>query len=181
VATSSSALRPVFSSSNPSIATVNGSTLRIVGTGTVQVMASQDGNFKYNPAASITRTVTVSKGSQDIYFDPKATLRGSIGKVVELSAICTSGLVPTYVASDPTVATITGSRLTVVGLGETTITASQPGNTCYNAASDVVQLLSIKKPLTAVYAAAGVAGALLVAGGVVWAASRSSGTQTRDE
>jgi hypothetical protein len=181
VATSSSALRPVFSSSNPSIATVNGSTLRIVGTGTVQVMASQDGNFKYNPAASITRTVTVSKGSQDIYFDPKATLRGSIGKVVELSAICTSGLVPTYVSSDPTVATITGSRLTVVGLGETTITASQPGNTYYNAASDVVQLLSIKKPLTAVYAAAGVAGALLVAGGLVWAVSRSSGTQTRDE
>jgi len=49
----------------------------------------------------------------------------------------------TYVSSNTSVATIVGGLIHVVGAGSTDITASQTGDTNYNAALDVVQPLTV--------------------------------------
>ncbi len=62
-----------------------------------------------------------------------------------LSANASSGLTISYASSDPDVATVSGNLVTIVGAGTTTITASQAGNTTYNAALNETQLLTINK------------------------------------
>ncbi len=56
-----------------------------------------------------------------------------------------SGLTVTYTSSNTDVATVSGSTITIVGAGTSTITASQAGNDDYNAASDVEQVLTVGK------------------------------------
>jgi len=48
-----------------------------------------------------------------------------------------------FTSSDESVATISGTTVTIVGVGTTTITASQAGNDFYNAAIDVTQTLTV--------------------------------------
>jgi len=59
-----------------------------------------------------------------------------------LSATTDSGLPITYLSSNPNVATVTGSTVTIVGIGRTLITASQVGNGTFSAAS-ATQLLTV--------------------------------------
>lgn len=60
-----------------------------------------------------------------------------------LGATASSGLPVTYTSSVPAVATVSGSQVTIVGEGSTTITASQIGNDIYNAAPNVPQVLLV--------------------------------------
>lgn len=55
-----SGLSVSYSSSNTSVATVSGNILTLVGTGTVDITASQGGNANYNPATNVVRTLVVS-------------------------------------------------------------------------------------------------------------------------
>lgn len=55
----------------------------------------------------------------------------------------------TYTSSNPLVATVLGNVVTITGAGSTNITASQAGNSSYNAAANVVQSLTVnQKTLT---------------------------------
>jgi hypothetical protein len=58
-------------------------------------------------------------------------------------ATASSGLAITYTTSNPNVATIINNMIHIVGLGSTTITASQAGNNGYNPATSVVQDLTV--------------------------------------
>ncbi|MFK8061148.1 MAG: T9SS type A sorting domain-containing protein, partial [Polaribacter sp.] len=62
-----------------------------------------------------------------------------------LTASASSGLTTTYTSSNTDVATVSGNTVTIVGAGSTNITASQIGNTNYNAASNVIQALAVGK------------------------------------
>ncbi|MEQ1587517.1 MAG: MBG domain-containing protein, partial [Cyclobacteriaceae bacterium] len=62
-----------------------------------------------------------------------------------LGATASSTLLVSYTSSDPGVATISGSTVTIVGAGSTIITASQVGDPTFNAASDETQTLTINK------------------------------------
>jgi phosphodiesterase/alkaline phosphatase D-like protein/uncharacterized protein YjiK/2',3'-cyclic-nucleotide 2'-phosphodiesterase (5'-nucleotidase family) len=66
----------------------------------------------------------------------------------DLVATASSGLPVSFISSNPAVATISGTTVTIVGLGTTDITASQGGNATYNAAPDVVRTLTVSKPPT---------------------------------
>ncbi len=60
-ATASSGLPVNYTSSNTSVAQIsNGNTVVIVGAGTANIIASQPGNASYNPAPSVSRTLTVA-------------------------------------------------------------------------------------------------------------------------
>lgn len=63
-----------------------------------------------------------------------------------------SGNAVTFTSSDPSVATISGNTVTIVGIGTTTITASQAGSSHYNAAPDITQTLTVQSTVTAVSA-----------------------------
>ncbi|MEJ0058045.1 MAG: fibronectin type III domain-containing protein [Bacteroidota bacterium] len=61
-----------------------------------------------------------------------------------LSGTSTSGLVLSYMSSNESVATVSGSTVTILGSGTTTITALQTGNTSFNAAPAVEQTLIVR-------------------------------------
>jgi antitoxin (DNA-binding transcriptional repressor) of toxin-antitoxin stability system len=60
-------------------------------------------------------------------------------------ASASSGLTVLVTSSNSAVATIVGGTIHIVGSGTTTITASQSGNTTYNAAANVTQTLTVDK------------------------------------
>ncbi|MCA6386157.1 MAG: T9SS type A sorting domain-containing protein, partial [Cytophagales bacterium] len=62
-----------------------------------------------------------------------------------LSATASSGLAVSYASSNTSVATVSGSMVTIVGAGTTTITASQAGNTGFAAATSVPQTLTVNQ------------------------------------
>lgn len=91
-----------------------------------------------------TRSVTLPQGSQTITFEPLVAHNYGDDDF-ELEATASSGLPVSYVSFDETVATVAGSTVTVIGVGTTTITASQEGNTQYLAASPVAHDLVVNE------------------------------------
>ena len=83
--------------------------------------------------AATTQTITFSslpvKGYGDVTFN--------------LTATSSSGLPVTYVSSNTTVATISGSTVTIKAAGYSFISAMQAGNTTYAAATPVAQPLIV--------------------------------------
>lgn len=132
----------VFTCSDPSIATISGNTVTIVGVGSAIITASQAGNAQYAPA-STTRALHVSREFQEIVFNsltPK-----NLGDVFTVSATASSNLPVSFASSNTSVATISGNVVTVVGVGTSTITASQAGDANYIPAAPVSQLLTVNK------------------------------------
>jgi hypothetical protein len=114
------------------------------GTALQGVIFTPTDAINYNTATG-TASVTVNMASQTITFgalgskvygDPSFTLTATGGA---------SGNAVTFVSSNLAVATVTGNTVTIVGVGITSITASQAGNTNYNAAVDVVQPFTVDK------------------------------------
>jgi hypothetical protein len=144
LATSSSLLPVSFSSSNPSVATVSGNTVTIVGAGTTTITASQPGDGTYSAAPDVPQTLIVSKAAQTITFPGILPCKVGDAPFV-LAPTSSSGLPVTLTSSDTSVATVSGFTVTVVGVGTTTITASQSGNSNYLAATSVPQMFVVGK------------------------------------
>ncbi|MHA6247793.1 MBG domain-containing protein, partial [Pontibacter sp. CAU 1760] len=91
---------------------------------------------------------TTIKANQIIVFSQLA--QKTFGDATfSLSATSNSGLAVSYTSSNPNVATVSGSTVTIVGAGMTEIIASQPGNNTYSAAGNVAQNLTvIARPVT---------------------------------
>jgi len=87
---------------------------------------------------------TTDKANQTITFDV-LTAKTYGDATFNLSADSTSGLTVTFASSDPTVASIAGTTVTILKAGQTTITASQAGNATYNPAADVERTLTVQK------------------------------------
>jgi hypothetical protein len=83
----------------------------------------------------LNQTITFGALPSKTYGDSSFNLTGSV----------TSGLTLSYSSSNTSVATVSGSVVTIVGVGSTTITASQGGNSSYNAATSVSQALTVNK------------------------------------
>ncbi len=143
-ATATSGLPISYTSSNPLVATITGSTVTVTGVGTTTITASQSGNDSYEPAPHVDRELVVSKGNQSITFAPlEDKILGS--PPFNLTATASSGLPVSYVSSNPEIATIEGSLVILHAAGSVTLTASQPGNDFYNTAEDVDQELVVVK------------------------------------
>ena len=143
-----------FTSSDETVASVSGSTVTIVGAGTATITASQAGNDNYSAALDVQQTLTIEKASQAITF---AALADKTYGDADFDLTATggaSGHEVTFTSSDETVASISGSTVTIVGAGTATITASQAGNDNYSAALDVQQTLTIEKASQAITFAA---------------------------
>jgi subtilisin family serine protease/formylglycine-generating enzyme required for sulfatase activity len=164
------------SSSNPEYLSVNGTSFSApLVTGTAALLLSKNPNLSVSDlrAALLNTTSTRSslagkcstggilnvssalaaaeiKESQTISFSSIASK--SFGdSSFALNASASSGLPITYSSSNPGVATVTGSSVTITGAGTTTITASQAGNSQYYAAPSIQQTLTVNpKPLVIV-------------------------------
>jgi hypothetical protein len=145
----SSDLTVTLSSVTPITCKVVNSTVAVLNVGVCTVIASQGGDANYNPAASLSRSFNVTKGSQTIEFAPIADV--SIKKSwIVISPTASSGLTVTLSAepiavceADPNFPS-TGVRL--YGWGVCTVTASQPGNNNYTAAPSVSRSFKVLPP-----------------------------------
>ncbi len=146
-ATASSGLPPTFSIvSGP--ATISGNTVTITGTGTVVVRASQTGNTNYSAATLVDQSFSVNQTAQTITFGALASKTYGDAPFT-VSATATSGLTPTFsIVSGP--ATISGSIVTITGVGTVVVRASQAGNANYGAATPVDQSFSVSKAVATV-------------------------------
>jgi sugar lactone lactonase YvrE len=123
-----------FSSSNENVATISGNTVHIVGAGTTNITATQAETTNYT-SASITATLTVEKATpalSNLTFSNKIVGDSpfSIGKILSDSSGALS-----YSSSNTLVAEISGNIITIVGPGQTTITATQEETDNYTSGS----------------------------------------------
>ncbi|MFN8276440.1 MAG: YDG domain-containing protein [Chitinophagales bacterium] len=112
----------------------------IAVTSTSTLGGADAGNYSLTQPTGLTGTIT--QASQSITFGSLAT-KTTADAPFSLTATASSGLSVSYTSSDPTVATISGSTVTIVGAGTTVITAAQPGNGNYSAATSVTQNLVV--------------------------------------
>lgn len=128
-ATASSGLPVEYTSSNTQVATINGSTVTINGAGTTTIKARQAGYPGYNNS-EIDRVLTVNKASQTIAFAPLPEKKFS-DNLFTLSASSNTNLPITFSSSNPGIASINGTKVTIHGAGTVIILASHAGNENY--------------------------------------------------
>ena len=143
-ATASSGLAVVFTSATTTICTVSGTTITLKAVGTCTINANQAGNANYLAAPQLPRSFVVSKGNQTITFGalPPKTYKDPNFAV---SATASSGLAVTFSSLTPTICTVSGTTVTLVGAGTCTIQAAQAGNANWNAAANVPQSFAVAK------------------------------------
>ena len=142
--------------------------LTLNGIGTITVQASQPGNANWSAATPVQQSFVVSRGSQAITFTPLASNTFGQAPYRLTNATASSGLPVSYASSVPAVATIVSNNtLTILGAGTTTITASQPGNTNWAAATNVARTLVILKASNTIRAFGVVTNRSYVPNGVV--------------
>ncbi len=144
-ATASSGLPVSFASTTTSICTVSGTSATMVSGGTCTIQATQAGNSDYLAAGTVSRSFKVSQASQTITFPALPALTyGETG--VTLSATASSGLAVSFASMTPSICTVSGTTLTIVGAqNNCTIQATQAGNSNYLAAPAVSQMSYVKR------------------------------------
>jgi len=123
--TSNSAGAFTYTSADPSIATISGSTVTVVGIGTTTITATQAADAGYG-SRSVAATFTVSQLEPPTIgaFNVPSKMMGSVPFQIT-PPTSNSGGAFSYTSSTTSVATISGSTITVVGAGTSTITATQ--------------------------------------------------------
>ena len=131
----------IYSSSNEEVLRVNGNSFTAVGEGTATITAStEETNDYYAATLTKTFTVTIKKIQSIVWSDNLTRLRIgdqpiTLGATVQL--IDSTGnkydapertALLTYTSADNNVVSVDGNVLTIVGEGETTLTAEVPGD-----------------------------------------------------
>lgn len=119
-------------------------TLTFLATGTCVVMASQPGNGNYLPAAiEDTQVIEVGALNQVIMF--AALLNRNFGVApFAVTATASSSLSVTLSTSTPSVCSVSsGGVVTVLSIGECQLSAAQPGDAQYAAATTVTRSFEV--------------------------------------
>jgi uncharacterized protein YjdB len=119
-----------FESSNPNVATISGSTVTIVSAGSSTITARQAAITGYS-SGQITTSLVIRAASPTIsnFTVPPKTI-SDVSFTLSAPTSNSSGSF-SYTSSNHSVATILGSAVTIVGVGTTTITATQAATTNY--------------------------------------------------
>ena len=142
-ATASSGLPVSFAVGSGPGTIANGTNLTFTGTGLVSIVASQAGNYSWNPAPNITNTftVTAAKSDQTIDFPPIGNKLTT--DTVGLAATASSGLPVSFAVSSGPATIADGTNLSFTGAGTVSIVASQAGDAQWNPAPDVTQTFEV--------------------------------------
>ncbi len=141
---STAGLPITYTSSNPAVATVNGNVVTLVSVGSTNITAKSGSTTSYDAAPDVVRALTVIKGDQTVTIVPISDQKMTPASFPAF-AVASSGLAPVLTSSDPTIVSVTGQLLTFLKVGTVTITASQPGNNLYNAATPSSTTFSVLK------------------------------------
>jgi glycosidase len=122
---------------------LNGNQLAInSGTGSVTIRATVAATSD-RAGQTAEATITFQKASQTITFGIADNTLSTSDSPVTLTGSASSGLPVTYTSSDESAATVNGSLLNLVGQGSAVITATQPGNDNYEAATPVTATIFV--------------------------------------
>jgi gliding motility-associated-like protein len=148
-ATSNATGTITYTSSDETIASIVGTTVTLLKTGSVLITASQVADNNYNSATATATLVIGGTIKTVISMDAITKTYGDASFTI--AATSTSAAAITYISSDATVATISGSTVTIVGAGTATITATQDASGGFSAATTTA-LLTISKATLSVTA-----------------------------
>jgi hypothetical protein len=119
--------------------------VHLAGTaGDCKITADQDGNSNVNPAPSVSQTFSIGKLPQSITFVNPGTKQVN-SLAFALGATASSTLPVSYVVNSGPCSVDKDGQLTITGAGICSVTASQPGNDTYNAATSVTRVFAILK------------------------------------
>ena len=141
---SSSGLAVSLTAGPTNVVTRSGSTLTMKGVGTATLIATQAGSNNYLAATSVTNSFVIGKGNQTITFNPTATNTFRLNGTIALTSTDSAGLPVSYSSDNLSVLTISGATATMKSKGTANVTASQGGNTNYNAAAPVIKPITLK-------------------------------------
>jgi hypothetical protein len=121
-----------YASSNTNVATISDSTVSVIGVGTTTITATQAATTNYL-SGSTTFTITVIISQIAPTISPPANISKNVGDAAFTLSPPTSNSTGafTYASSNTDVATISGSTVSIVGGGTTTITATQAATADY--------------------------------------------------
>ena len=124
-----------YKSSNTAVAVINGSTLTIVGIGTATITATQSDYKKYASVATTAefKVTEFEPATISAFAIPTKTIGDAPFQLTPPSSNSTAAF--TYTSNNPLVATISGSTVTILAVGTTTITATQAAKNPYDTAS----------------------------------------------
>ena len=163
LATATSGSELTYSSDNESVVSVDGTTLKALAAGTATITVTQAGDEVWN-AITATKVIKVTeKKIQYIHWTDNLTRLVVGGEPVQLTATAAimvdveseetqeaperTALI-TYASADASVVAVEGNMLTIVGEGETTLTATLPGDDTYEAAT-VTMPVRVRVPSSA--------------------------------
>ena len=175
-ATASSALSVSFASNSLSVCTVASSTVTLVAPGTCSITASQVGNEAYIAATDVTQTFTVSAIVPTLSgFSPINKTYGNVAFSLTSPTTNSAGAF-TYTSSNTAVATISGSTVTIIGAGSSTITATQAASGNYASTTTTATLTVATAGQTTLTAIASPTSIVALTGTSTLSTSGGSGT-----
>ena len=133
----------VFTSNTPAVCTVSGSTVTIVAAGACSITATQAGDANHVASAPVTAAMTVAQAQQfitgfsltDKIFGDAPFLIAALGGG--------SGNPVVFTSNTPAVCAVSGSTVTITGVGACEIVAMQAGNANYYPAAPVVASMTV--------------------------------------
>ena len=143
-ATSLSTGAMTFSVSNTSIATMVGSSTRIIGAGSTIVEVNQAADENYN-AATVSMTLTVLKADPIIVFED--LIKNIDEANFSFTATSSSTGAFSFLISDTTIASLSGVVVSILNLGGTVVTVNQAADSNYNSASATMTLQVVADPI----------------------------------
>jgi sugar lactone lactonase YvrE len=149
-ATASSGLPVSYTSSNTAVATItSGSNIHIVGVGTTNITASQNGNATYGPATPVTQTLTVSPAPLTITADNKTKAYGTANPVLTYTySGFVNGETSAVLTSQPTITT-TATASSGAGNYPITTTGAAAANYAITNVPGVLTITQVPLTITA--------------------------------
>ncbi|MDQ3917668.1 MAG: FG-GAP-like repeat-containing protein [Acidobacteriota bacterium] len=156
-ATATSGLAVSFSASgNCTSGGTNGSTITINGAGSCTVTASQAGDTNFNAAPNVAQSFQIARASQTITFGALTDLTfGSLDFGVDATGGASGNPVTFSAQGNCTIVNKNNINLVhLTGAGSCSVTASQAGDSNFNAAPDVTQSFTIFKSSVIIFLSA---------------------------
>jgi uncharacterized protein YjdB len=138
-----------YTSSNPEVATIVEGVLSIVGTGSSTITATQEISNNYGSASTTAVFRVIPPKAYLTDFSIPVQIVGDPDFAITPPTGNSTGAF-TYTSSKPTVATVSGDIITIVGLGNTVITATQESTANFTSATitTIFQVKLIRTVLT---------------------------------
>jgi gliding motility-associated-like protein len=131
-----------YFSSNPEVAEIQGSTLRIVGAGTATITAQLEESPTHGGSLQLTQVLTVVKASQRITFSGPDPLELQ-AKSIPLNVQSNASLPVQLSVDQPLIASLEGTTLHLHAVGTVHVTATQSGDANYEAAEPVTVRIQV--------------------------------------